>query len=40
MFDFRQKEDYGDFIEFEEDKVIEWLDKTKKYFDEIEKIIL
>ncbi len=28
MFDFRQKADYGDFVEFEEEKVRMWLKNT------------
>ncbi len=39
IFDFRQKGDYGDFVNFEEEKVKEWLEKAKMYFDELIKII-
>lgn len=30
MYDFRQKGDYGDFVEFEKEKVEEWLDQVLK----------
>jgi uncharacterized protein (UPF0332 family) len=39
MFDFRQKSDYGDFVEFENDKVIEWIAKAERFIEEIEGVI-
>jgi len=39
MFDFRQKGDYGDFVEFEREKVKEWLDQASTFIDEMDRII-
>ena len=39
MFDFRRKGDYGDFIEFEREKVKEWLDQASLFIDEMDRII-
>ncbi|KFD41466.1 hypothetical protein DK28_0208745 [Peptococcaceae bacterium SCADC1_2_3] len=39
MFEFRQKGDYGDFVEFEEKKVKEWLDTEKVFIEELEMVI-
>ncbi|MCL4385050.1 MAG: HEPN domain-containing protein, partial [Cyanobacteria bacterium] len=39
MFEFRQKSDYGDFMEFEEKKIKEWLEKAEKFIQKIEKLI-
>lgn len=39
MFDFRQKGDYGDFVEFEKEKVGEWLSKAEDFITDIDKII-
>ncbi len=39
MFEFRQKSDYGDFVQFEEEKVKEWFVKAKQFIEEIEKVI-
>ncbi len=39
MYDFRQKGDYGDFVEFEKEKVKEWLDQASMFLDEMNKII-
>jgi hypothetical protein len=39
MFDFRQKSDYGDFVQFEKDKVREWLEKAEGFIKELEKVI-
>jgi len=39
MFEFRQKGDYGDFVEFEEKKVKEWLDTGKVFIEELEMVI-
>jgi uncharacterized protein (UPF0332 family) len=38
MYDFRQKGDYGDFIEFEREKVKEWLDQASMFIDEMDRI--
>jgi uncharacterized protein (UPF0332 family) len=38
MYDFRQKGDYGDFVEFEKEKVKEWLDQASLFIDEMERI--
>jgi len=39
MYDFRQKGDYGDFVEFEREKVKEWLDQARTVIDEMDRII-
>jgi uncharacterized protein (UPF0332 family) len=39
MYDFRQKGDYGDFVEFEKEKVKEWLDEASAFIDEMDVII-
>lgn len=39
MFEFRQKSDYGDFVEFEEEKVREWLEAAEQFIKEIEGVI-
>jgi uncharacterized protein (UPF0332 family) len=39
MYDFRQKGDYGDFVEFEEEKVKEWLDQASAFIDKMDVII-
>ncbi len=39
IYDFRQKGDYGDFVEFEREKVKEWLDQASMFLDEMDKII-
>ena len=39
MYDFRQKGDYGDFVEFEREKVKEWLDQASVFIDEMDRII-
>jgi uncharacterized protein (UPF0332 family) len=38
MFEFRHKGDYGDFIQFEEEKVKEWIDKAELFIKEIERL--
>ena len=38
MYDFRQKGDYGDFVEFEREKVKEWLDQARTFIDEMDRI--
>ena len=39
MFEFRQKSDYADFVEFEREKVAEWLDKAETFLSELERVI-
>jgi uncharacterized protein (UPF0332 family) len=39
IFEFRQKGDYGDFIEFEKDKVEVWLKEAESLVAAIDKII-
>ncbi len=39
MFDFRQKGDYADFIEFKEAEVKEWLKAAQEYLKQLEQII-
>ena len=38
-FEFRQKGDYDDFVEFEEDKVSEWIKKAEEFLDALDKAI-
>lgn len=39
MFDFRLKGDYGDFVEFEKEKVQEWLKKAEDFIMNVDKIM-
>jgi uncharacterized protein (UPF0332 family) len=39
IFEFRQKGDYGDFIEFEKDKVEIWLKEAEILVAAIDKVI-
>ncbi len=39
MFGSRQEADYGDFVEFDEGKVRQWLCEAEDFIKEIEKII-
>lgn len=39
MYDFRQKGDYGDFVEFEREKVKEWLDQATMFISEMDRVI-
>lgn len=39
MFEFRQKSDYADYVEFEKEKVKEWFEKAKQFIKEIERVI-
>lgn len=39
IFDSRQEADYGDFVEFDEKKVRQWLCEAEDFIKEIEKII-
>jgi len=38
MFEFRQKGDYGDFVEFEKEKVANWLEKAENFINATDKI--
>lgn len=38
MYEFRHKGDYGEFINFEEEKVREWIDKAGSFIKEIENL--
>ena len=39
IFEFRQKGDYGDFVEFEKEKVKDWLEKAEECITALDKII-
>ena len=39
MFEFRQKGDYGDFVEFEKEKVAGWLKRAEEFISAIDEII-
>ncbi len=39
IFEFRQKGDYGDFVEFEKEKVKGWLEKAEECITALDKII-
>lgn len=39
MFEFRQKGDYGDFVEFEKEKVASWLKRAEEFISVIDEII-
>lgn len=39
MYDFRQKGDYADFVQFEEEKMKEWLASAENFINELDKII-
>lgn len=39
MFEFRQRGDYEDFVEFEEVQVKQWLEEAENFINEIERII-
>ena len=39
MFEFRQKGDYGDFVEFEKEKVYDWLKKAEHFINAVDEII-
>jgi len=40
MFKRRQKGDYKDFVEFEKQDVEEWLEKSEKFINKIDKLTL
>ena len=39
VFEFRQRADYEDFVEFEREKVKSWFDSAKEFIDSIERVI-
>lgn len=39
MYDFRQKGDYADFVQFEEAKIKEWLVLAERFIDELDQVI-
>jgi uncharacterized protein (UPF0332 family) len=39
MFDFRQKDDYADFVQFEETKIEEWLLLAEGFIDDLDQVI-
>jgi len=39
MFEFRQKSDYKDFVEYESNKVIEWFEEARRFIDELDVVI-
>jgi uncharacterized protein (UPF0332 family) len=39
MYDFRQKGDYADYVQFEEAKIKEWLVQAESFIDEVEQVI-
>lgn len=39
MYEFRQRGDYEDFVEFAKEEVKGWLDKTKDFIDSVEQVI-
>ena len=39
MYDFRQKGDYADFVQFEEDKMKEWPVSAEHFINELDKAI-
>ena len=39
MYDFRQKSDYGDFVQIQPEKVAEWYAQAAAFIDGLDKII-
>lgn len=39
MYDFRQKGDYADFVQFEEAKIKEWLVLAESFVSEVDQVI-
>jgi len=39
MYDFRQKGDYADYVQFEEAKIKEWLAQAESFIDEVDQVI-
>lgn len=39
MYDFRQKGDYADYVQFEEEKIKEWLAQAESFINEVDQVI-
>ena len=39
IYDFRQKGDYADFVQFEEVKIKEWLILAERFINELDQVI-
>jgi uncharacterized protein (UPF0332 family) len=39
MYDFRQKGDYADYVQFEEEKLKEWLASAENFINELDMVI-
>ena len=39
IYDFRQKGDYADYVQFEEAKIKEWLAQAESFINEVEQVI-
>ena len=39
MYDFRQKGDYGDFVQIQPEKVADWLEQAVAFIDELDQIV-
>ncbi len=39
MYDFRQKGDYADFVQFEEAKIKEWLVLAERFINDLDQVI-
>jgi uncharacterized protein (UPF0332 family) len=39
MYDFRQKSDYADFVQFEEERMKEWLVSAEHFINELDQVI-
>jgi uncharacterized protein (UPF0332 family) len=39
MYDFRQKGEYADFVQYEEEKMKEWLVSAEHFINELDKAI-
>jgi uncharacterized protein (UPF0332 family) len=39
MYDFRQKGDYADFVQFEEAKIKEWLTSAEVFINDVDQVI-
>jgi len=39
IYDFRQKGDYADFVQFEEAKIKEWLGLAESFINEVDQVI-
>ena len=39
MYDFRQKGDYADYVQFEEAKIKEWLASAEAFINDVDQVI-